>query len=89
MVLVGITHTDNYMDYEYLTKKILGLKLWPDAKGDKAWATNVVDNQYDILLVSQFTLYHQLKGTKPDFHDAMNGENANVLYNQFLEYLRK
>ena len=30
MVLVGMTHTDNHMDYEYLTKKILSLKLWPD-----------------------------------------------------------
>ena len=40
-------------------------------------------------MVSQFTLYHQLKGTKPDFHDAMAGEEAKVLYDMFLEKLEK
>jgi len=29
---------------------------------------------YEILVVSQFTLYHKLKGSKPDFHDALDGE---------------
>ena len=29
-----------------------------------------------------------MKGTKPDFHDAMPGEQAQVLYNKFLEYLK-
>lgn len=57
MILVGITHTDNHLDYEYLAKKILSLKLWGDDQG-RSWSTNVVDNGYDILLVSQFTLYH-------------------------------
>ena len=47
-----------------------------------------MDNNYEILLVSQFTLYHQLKGTKPDFHNAMQNESAQILYNQFLEHLR-
>ena len=58
MVLCGITHTDNQLDYEYLTGKLLKLKLWPDATGQKGWATNLVENDYEILLVSQFTLYH-------------------------------
>ena len=39
---------------------------------------------YQILLVSQFTLYHQLKGRKPDFHNAMEGQKALDLYNYFL-----
>jgi D-tyrosyl-tRNA(Tyr) deacylase len=88
MVLCGITHTDNVLDMEYLAKKLLTLKLWPDKDG-KAWGTNIVDNSYEILLVSQFTLYHQLKGTKPDFHNAMQGEDAHPLFNTFLDYLRK
>ena len=41
------------------------------------------------MLVSQFTLYHQLKGSKPDFHGAMNGELAKPLYDLFLEKLEK
>jgi D-tyrosyl-tRNA(Tyr) deacylase len=57
MVLCGITHTDNLLDYENLAQKLLKLKLWPDKSG-KAWSTSLVDNNYEILLVSQFTLYH-------------------------------
>ena len=88
MVLCGITHTDNRIDMEQLASKLLKLRLWPDAQ-DKAWGSNLVENGFEILLVSQFTLYHQLKGTKPDFHDAMNGDEALPLFNEFLEYLRK
>ena len=73
---------------EYLAQKILKLRLWPD-KEDRAWGSNLVENDFEILLVSQFTLYHQLKGTKPDFHDAMNSETALPLFNSFLEHLRK
>jgi len=51
MVLCGITHTDNKLDMEYLAQKLLKLRLWPDAQG-RAWATNLVDNSYEILLVS-------------------------------------
>jgi D-tyrosyl-tRNA(Tyr) deacylase len=57
MVLLGITHSDNVLDIEYLASKLLKLKLWHD-KNDKAWSTNLVENDYEILLVSQFTLYH-------------------------------
>ena len=51
MVLCGITHTDNKLDVEYLTSKLLKLRLWPDAN-DRAWSTNLVENHYEILLVS-------------------------------------
>lgn len=37
-------------------------------KGLKSWDSNVVDNNFEILVVSQFTLYGILKGNKPDFH---------------------
>ena len=86
-VLVGITHTDNEVDVDYLTPKLLNLKLWGDEK--KSWCKSVKDMDYQILLVSQFTLYHQLKGSKPDFHGAMNGELAKPLYDLFLEKLEK
>ena len=41
------------------------------------------------MLVSQFTLYGKLCGTKPDFHDAMGGDQARELYEQFLEDLTR
>lgn len=41
-----------------------------------------------ILCISQFTLYHQLKGNKPDFHHAMSGDQAKELYDRILKKLR-
>lgn len=43
--------------------------------------------QYEILCVSQFTLYNRLKGNKPDFHLAMQGAEASNLYNSLLQQL--
>ena len=39
------------------------------------------------MFVVQFTLCHVLKGNKPDFHDAMNGEKSEPMYNDFLKLL--
>jgi len=41
-----------------------------------------------IITVSQFTLYANLKGNKPDFHNAMNPTDARQFYHQFLSELR-
>ena len=37
----------------------------------------------------KFTLYHILKGNKPDFHNAMGGENSEQFYNDYLQELKK
>ena len=58
-------------------------------KGPKTWDSNVVDNGYEIMVVSQFTLYGVLKGNKPDFHLALNPDEANKLYNEFVDSLKK
>jgi len=55
----------------------------------RKWHSNVVQNDYGLLVVSQFTLYSFMKGNKPDFHKAMDGEKAKVLYEQFVGILRK
>lgn len=68
-------------------RKILALRLFED--DGKRWQKSVKDLQLDILCVSQFTLYHRLKGNKPDFSAAMKGEDANQLYNHFLDRLRQ
>ncbi|XP_064554713.1 D-aminoacyl-tRNA deacylase isoform X1 [Drosophila montana] len=86
-VLVGIKCSDTTTDVEYLVRKILALRLFEDE--GKRWQKSVKDLQLDILCVSQFTLYHRLKGNKPDFSAAMKGEDANQLYNHFLDRLRQ
>lgn len=67
-------------------RKILNLRLF-ESEG-KRWSKSVQDDKLEILCVSQFTLYHRLKGTKPDFHLAMQGVAAEELYNKFLDTLR-
>ncbi|XP_036334171.1 D-aminoacyl-tRNA deacylase isoform X1 [Rhagoletis pomonella] len=87
-VLVGITHSDTEKDVEYLVRKLVALRLFEDTAG-KRWQKSIKDEQLEILCVSQFTLYHRLKGNKPDFHLAMQGDTAQNLYNSFLKRLEK
>lgn len=68
-------------------RKLLSIRLFDDENG-KRWQTSVKDLQYDILCVSQFTLYNRLKGNKPDFHLAMQGNEASNLYNLLLDQLK-
>ncbi len=42
-----------------------------NSKPLKTWDSNVVDNTFEILVVSQFTLYGIMKGNKSDFHKAL------------------
>lgn len=68
-------------------RKLLSIRLFDDENG-KRWQKSVKDLQYDILCVSQFTLYNRLKGNKPDFHLAMQGNEASNLYNLLLDQLK-
>lgn len=70
----------------YRARKLLSLRLFDDEAG-KRWQRSVRDLEYDILCVSQFTLYNRLKGNKPDFHLAMQGPQATELYNLLLKQL--
>ncbi|KAJ1519698.1 hypothetical protein ONE63_004959 [Megalurothrips usitatus] len=87
-VLVGIHKNDTEKDKEYLTRKLLSIRLWEDEKG-RRWSRSVTDMQYEILCVSQFTLYYYLKGNKPDFHAAMPGAQSQEFYYSFLDMLRR
>jgi D-aminoacyl-tRNA deacylase len=58
--------------------------------GGKPWKQNVIDLEGEVMCISQFTLHARLsKGTKPDFHKSMGGEQAKILYEQLLERLGK
>lgn len=49
---------------------------------------SVIDQKYELLVVSQFTLYHKLKGNKPDFHNARDHEEAKEIYLNFVQTLK-
>ena len=88
MVLVGLNHhdTDEYIDH--VVDKILNIRLFDDAKGAR-WKESVKSLGLEILLVSQFTLYHILKGNKPDFHSAMDGDKAKELFDKIVAKARE
>ena len=88
-ILIGIAHDDDQNDIDYIVKKLLSIRLWPSIDGSKNWTRNVVDLDYSLLCVSQFTLHATLKGTKPDFHLSMSGEQSKVVYEKVLNQLKQ
>ncbi|XP_043912936.1 D-aminoacyl-tRNA deacylase 1 [Protopterus annectens] len=87
-VLLGISVEDTVKDAEYMVRKILNLRLFED-EHKKPWSKSVMDKQYEVLCISQFTLQCILKGNKPDYHMAMPAEQSEVFYNEFLEHMKK
>eukprot|EP01004_Peranema_trichophorum_P009756 NODE_8504_length_672_cov_29.136612_g7880_i0.p1 GENE.NODE_8504_length_672_cov_29.136612_g7880_i0~~NODE_8504_length_672_cov_29.136612_g7880_i0.p1 ORF type:complete len:181 (-),score=40.92 NODE_8504_length_672_cov_29.136612_g7880_i0:68-610(-) len=86
-VLVGIGREDTIEEAKWLSNKILSLRVFSNEEG-KGWSKSVVDIQGEVLLVSQFTLLHVLKGNKPDFHNAMGGPMALDLFNEVVRLTR-
>ncbi|UDD64281.1 hypothetical protein AFCA_011522 [Aspergillus flavus] len=87
LVLAGVGKGDTEKDADTLIQRILKAKLFPGDE-DKQWKRNVQDIEGEILCVSQFTLYGQLKkGKQPDFHDAADVETARKLYDYFFRRL--
>lgn len=100
VALVGLASTDesflNNADdrkklISWASKRILETKLWEDEQSKASWKKSVKDMGYDVILVSQFTLFAQLKGTKtkPDFHRAMSGTIASSFYQEIVESITK
>lgn len=86
-VLLGISRTDTIKDIQFMVRKLLNLRIFEDENG-KRWNKSVKDYNYEVLCVSQFTLYSKLKGNKPDFHLAMAPEQSEKFYNDFIQQLR-
>merc|ERR1719265_1073967 len=62
--------------------------MWPDESGNP-WKKNVKDLGYEVLFVSQFTLYARMKGTKPDYSLAMVPDEAKDLYKLIHQIAKK
>ena len=87
-VLLGIATDDTHNDAEYLSEKIIGLRIFPDDAGK--FARSVQDVNGSILVVSQFTLYGDCrKGRRPSFTAAAGVDKALPLYEYFVETLRQ
>jgi len=87
MLLVGFTHSDSAAQIDWMTEKIVGLRVFPDDEDKMNRA--LTDVEGGLLVVSQFTLYGDaVKGRRPSFIDAARPEQAVPLYEQFVTALR-
>jgi D-tyrosyl-tRNA(Tyr) deacylase len=87
LVLVGFTHHDGEAESQWMSEKIIHLRLFNDA--DEKMNLSVSDVGGALLVVSQFTLYGDAaKGRRPSFIDAARPETAIPLYERFLALLR-
>ena len=88
VILLGITHEDNETDIDWLTSKIKGLRVFTDDKGAMNLSLAEVDGQ--VLVISQFTLYASTKkGNRPSFLEAARPDQANTLYELFVDTLSR
>lgn len=88
LLFVGIEKNDTINDIEFVANKVLQLRIFPDEnnKMDKS----ILDIKGEILSISQFTLASYLKkGRRPDFSNAKEPNEAELLYKTFNSILKK
>ena len=88
MLLVGVEEGDDKSDAEWLSKKILDLRIFSDSEGKMN--LSVKDVNGDVLCISQFTLLAEYKkGNRPSFIKAARPEMAVDLFEYFKELIKK
>lgn len=86
LVLVGIEDADTAEDAEWLSAKIINLRIFDDE--NKVPNISVKDTGGDILLVSQFTLHAATKkGNRPSYIKASKPDVAMPLYEKMIRQL--
>jgi len=88
VVFIGISRSDTLADADYLSDKVLGLRIFPDESGKMN--RNIAEAGGSLLVVSQFTLYGDCrKGRRPSFDQAAPPEQARDTYDYFVSTLRR
>ncbi|MBE9054698.1 MULTISPECIES: D-aminoacyl-tRNA deacylase [Sphaerospermopsis] len=89
-LLVGISHTDTDAEIDWMVRKCLELRLFPDDEGSDKWQKSVQEINGELLVISQFTLYGDCrKGRRPSFDRSATPTLAVDLYNFFVSKLQK
>jgi D-tyrosyl-tRNA(Tyr) deacylase len=87
-LLVAIADTDTDAELDWMVRKCLELRLFPDSEGDERWQKSVQEIGGELLVVSQFTLYGDCrKGRRPSFDRSAAPKLAEDLYNRFVSKL--
>jgi len=84
LVLLGIEQGDRKNDADYLSDKIMNLRIFEDENGKMN--LSLFDIRGEMLVVSQFTLLGDCrKGRRPSFTGAENPDRARLLYDYFIQ----
>jgi D-tyrosyl-tRNA(Tyr) deacylase len=87
VVLLGVGKDDAERDAEVLADKVLNLRVFPDEAGQMN--RSVLDVSGSLLVISQFTLMGDArKGRRPSYIEAAAPDEANRLYEHFVQRLR-
>ena len=86
LVLIGFESSDNHVDIEKITKKIIYMRIFADS--ENKMNLSVKDIHGELLIVSQFTLYADCKkGNRPSFIKSAKAIQAQKIYNEFVNYI--
>ena len=85
LILLAVTHDDTEAQAVKLADKLCSLRLFEDADGKINLTLDEVGGE--IMIVSQFTLYADLRSRRPGFSHAAPPERAEPLYEYFLACL--
>ncbi len=87
LAFVGIRSTDTAAEVLWMVEKVAQLRVFEDSEGKMN--RSLEDTGGGLLVVSQFTLYGELKkGNRPNFLAAARPEMAEALYLEFLALVR-
>ena len=88
LVLFGVSADDDINKVQAMADKLLKLRIFDDENGKTN--KSLADINGEMMVVSNFTLYANLKGTnRPDFIYSANKEKAEEIYDKFCECLRE
>lgn len=88
VVFLGVRQTDGAPEADWLARKVLQLRIFPDSNGKMN--LSVEDIRGELLVVSQFTLYGETRrGNRPSFTEAAAPDRAKELYEYFLELCKR
>lgn len=88
MVLLGIEDADSQEDTDWLSKKIVNMRIFPDEAG--IMNKSLLDIQGELLLISQFTLHASTKkGNRPSYIKAAKPDRAIPLYEAMIQALER
>jgi D-tyrosyl-tRNA(Tyr) deacylase len=87
LVLIGIAPTDTPEAARKLADRVTGLRIFEDENGKMN--LNLASVNGSLLVISQFTLYADLKSRRPGFTGAARPDTAIPLYELFVDECRK